>query len=294
MTTAAFELMWQMAHAQFGRPGLPTALAMAIPFGAFGTIDYLAGSADTVAGCVASVQLHMALVAGDTQLEVDTRDDGHYVLSAHCDDAAQTVAEEFTLAMMVSRLRTLTDGAATPRQVFLRAPHEPDDEVRTRLYAAPLRHAHPVTRAVYDAAAWAQPLRSRDPYLHDTLRRLAGPLRLEGASRTDLERALRARLRDALATGKAAPERLARLLGLSERTLQRRLSELGRSFSAIVEDFRREEAAFLLADTRHAVTEVAAKLGYAEQTSFTRAFRRWTGTTPAAWRRQKSQAAAAV
>jgi AraC-like DNA-binding protein len=79
---------------------------------------------------------------------------------------------------------------------------------------------------------------------------------------------------------------MARLLGLSERTLQRRLAELDRGFSSIVEQFRREEAALLLSDPRVAVVEVAARLGYAEQTSFTRAFRRWTGTTPAAWRRE--------
>jgi AraC-like DNA-binding protein len=306
VSSAAFGLMWQLAQHAFGRPGLPTAVAMAVPFGAFGAIDYLAGSADTVAGCVASVQLHMTLVAHDTQLDVAEHDNGSIMLSARCSDAGSAVAEEFTLAMMVSRLRTLTDGAVAPQQIVLRAPRAQDDDVRPRLYAAPLLYAQPGTHAAYRAADWTHALRSRDPYLHETLRRLAGPLRLDTASpmnsagqgsktdRTDLERALRARLRDALATGDAAPERLARLLGLSERTLQRRLAELGRSYSAIVEDFRREEAAFLLADKRHAVTDVAAQLGYAEQTSFTRAFRRWTGTTPAAWRRQQVQGTAAA
>ena len=77
---------------------------------------------------------------------------------------------------------------------------------------------------------------------------------------------------------------MAVLLGVSERTLQRRLTELGRSFSDVVEDFRREEAARLLATPGLHLVEVAGRLGYAEQTSFTRAFRRWTGTTPGAWR----------
>ena len=81
---------------------------------------------------------------------------------------------------------------------------------------------------------------------------------------------------------------MAVLLGVSERTLQRRLTELGRSFSDVVEDFRHEEAARLLATPGIPLVEVASRLGYAEQTSFTRAFRRWTGTTPGAWRAGRS------
>jgi AraC-like DNA-binding protein len=66
--------------------------------------------------------------------------------------------------------------------------------------------------------------------------------------------------------------------------VQRRLSELGRRFSDVVEDFRREEAARLLNKPGVHLVEIASRLGHAEQTSFTRAFRRWTGTTPARWR----------
>jgi AraC-like DNA-binding protein len=102
--------------------------------------------------------------------------------------------------------------------------------------------------------------------------------------RSGLEQAMRSRLRDALPSGDASPARLARLIGLSERTLQRRLAEDGRNFSAVVEDFRHEEAVRLLADSKLAVVQIASSLGFSEQTSFTRAFKRWTSTTPAAWR----------
>jgi AraC-like DNA-binding protein len=74
------------------------------------------------------------------------------------------------------------------------------------------------------------------------------------------------------------------LLGVSERTLQPRLGEQGRRFSEVVEDFRREEAARQLNTPGVHLVEIASRLGYAEQTSSTRAFRRWAGTTPARWR----------
>jgi len=95
----------------------------------------------------------------------------------------------------------------------------------------------------------------------------------------------RARLRDALTDRGADMHRIARLLGISVRTLQRRLASSGSSWSGVVEAFRRDEAARLLAGPTPLV-DVTARLGYREQTSFTRAFRRWTGKTPAQWRRE--------
>ena len=123
---------------------------------------------------------------------------------------------------------------------------------------------------------------------------MAAQLELTQPNDTGLESALRARLRGSLSQGQAtphrtaphrtAPHRMATLLGVSERTLQRRLAEDGRSFTDVLEEFRREESARLLCDRKLALTEIATRLGYAEQTSFTRAFRRWTGSTPGAWR----------
>jgi len=113
---------------------------------------------------------------------------------------------------------------------------------------------------------------------------VAAQLELTQPNDTGLESALRARLRGSLSQGQATPHRMATLLGVSERTLQRRLAEHGRSFTDVLEEFRREESARLLCDRRLALTEIATRLGYAEQTSFTRAFRRWTGSTPGAWR----------
>lgn len=77
---------------------------------------------------------------------------------------------------------------------------------------------------------------------------------------------------------------MAELPGASERTPQRRLADFGRSFSDVVEELRREEAARLLATTGLHLEEVASRLGHSERTSFTRAFRRWTGAAPEAWK----------
>lgn len=135
-----------------------------------------------------------------------------------------------------------------------------------------------------DTATWQLPTHSADVFLHATLKGMAAQLQLAQAGDSTLERALRVRLRDALAQGRADAARMAELLDMSERTLQGRLSDIGHSFSDVVEEFRREQAARLLAMPGLHLVEVANRLGYAEQTSFTGAFRRWTGITPGAWR----------
>jgi AraC-like DNA-binding protein len=286
---------WQQAQAQFGRPGVVTAVAMALPFGAFGVLDYLAGSAETARGALAAAQLHLSLVAFGTRLELsEPDDDGLTWLTVRDDSPRPDIGAEFTLATLVHRCRHVTGGAAQPVIVTLPVPAAADEGVRTERFGLRPLFGQPSYACAYPAAALEQPMLRSDPLLHATMKQIAATLALQtGDEASDLELALRSHLRDALASGDATPERLARLLGLSERTLQRRLAEGGRSYSAVVEDFRREEAARLLRG-RLPLVRVADQLGYREQTSFTRAFRRWYAATPAAWRRRHSAESAAA
>jgi AraC-like DNA-binding protein len=276
--------MWDEAQDLYGLPGLPTALAMAIPFGAFGALDYLVGSSDTISGCCESAQLHFSMAASDVRLEHDALEDGTHVVRARGSAGLPAVVVEFAIASVLSRLRYVSDGRFQPMRVSLPIPKPASDPVRARLYGSLLAYGFPCAEILIDAKTWLSETTSADPYLHATLTQVAHQLKLTQPGDSTLEQALRARLRGALAQRQAEPERLAALLGVSERTLQRRLAEKGRSFSEVLEDFRREESARLLCERGLHLAQVASRLGYSEQTSFTRAFRRWTGTTPGAWR----------
>jgi AraC-like DNA-binding protein len=76
-------------------------------------------------------------------------------------------------------------------------------------------------------------------------------------------------------------------LHMSERSLQRRLADEGVSFDALLDELRRELALRYLADEKVAIAEIAYLLGYSEPSAFHRAFKRWTGTTPAEARQQR-------
>ncbi|WP_353505586.1 AraC family transcriptional regulator [Agrobacterium sp. FDAARGOS_525] len=91
-------------------------------------------------------------------------------------------------------------------------------------------------------------------------------------------------LKRSLASGQPGLNDVARQLGLSERTLQRRITDEGSTFRGLVSDARRDLGRHLLADPSTDIEEVACLLGYQDTTSFYRAFREWEGMPPNRWR----------
>jgi AraC-like DNA-binding protein len=281
--TGAFLRMWESARQQDARPGLPTALAQAIPFGSFGLIDYLVGSSESVAGAMHSLTMHFRLATYQARIELEKSDEQRWIRMRPT-EALSDDAGEFMTMSILHRLRTLTDGALRVPEVHLTRSRPATLGLYDSLPDTRFEFSAPVAAFAIAEESWQLPVNRADPQLRDTLAHIASGLHLDVGSRINIEIALRARLRDALAGQMADPATLAKLLGVSERTLQRRLGEHGLSFSAVVESFRHEEALRLLNATAHPLAEIAARLGFQEQSSFTRAFRRWTRTTPAAWR----------
>jgi len=80
-------------------------------------------------------------------------------------------------------------------------------------------------------------------------------------------------------------ESIARAMHMSDRTLQRRLESEGTQLSDLVSLARRQLAERLLADETISLTEIAARTGFSELATFSRAFKRWTGKPPGQWRR---------
>lgn len=137
----------------------------------------------------------------------------------------------------------------------------------------------------------AQPVASADPelarYFADVLARADAAAPPTGADDPLLLR-VRAAIRDALVHGPPSAAVLARRLGLGQRTLQRRLHLLGTHYAAQLDATRRALAEGYLRDPSLSLAEIAYLLGYDEQPSFYRAFRRWHGATPGEWRRART------
>jgi AraC-like DNA-binding protein len=156
-----------------------------------------------------------------------------------------------------------------------------------------VRFGQPSNRLVFDASILDLPLVSADPVAMQL-------------ARAQCERELAAlaeagtfvgRVRTALARGGVgAPpdsgtafrslEEVARSLHVSTRTLKRKLAAQGTAFSLLLDEARHQRALLLLDDPDLALADVAARLGYSDTANFARAFKRWTGTPPAAFRQR--------
>jgi AraC-like DNA-binding protein len=106
------------------------------------------------------------------------------------------------------------------------------------------------------------------------------PKALHDATAKGTIEALKGLIAELLPDERPTIERVAPRLGMSVRTLQRRLHKWGHSFEDIVDDTRRSVAIERLTAGETSITETAFLLGYSDLSHFTRAFRRWTGTTP--------------
>ena len=87
-----------------------------------------------------------------------------------------------------------------------------------------------------------------------------------------------------LARGKVGVETVAGQLNMSRYTLHKKLRQEGLTFAALLEQVRREQAIAYMRDKTKPLVEIAEQLGFSELSAFSRAFKRFTGTAPAAWR----------
>lgn len=135
----------------------------------------------------------------------------------------------------------------------------------------------------FDSAHFEQPLESANPELARQNDEVAARY-LARFGKSLVRERLRAVLIEQLPSGEPSQDRAAEALHMSARSLQRRLAEEGTSYTALLEEARRELALSYLRDARYSISEITYLLGFSDTSSFTHAFRRWTGTAPSKWR----------
>lgn len=180
------------------------------------------------------------------------------------------------------------DFVRAPPRTAARAPDEPATGPAAVGLGGMVRFDRPANRLVFAAAELARPLKTADPVALQ-LARAQCERELAALVDAGLTGRVRAALADGGGAGFATVAEVARQLHVSTRTLKRKLAEQRTTYTAILDDVRRHRAMLLLDNRELAVAQVAERLGYTEAANFTRAFRKWTGTTPAAYRARVSR-----
>lgn len=137
---------------------------------------------------------------------------------------------------------------------------------------------------VLDSSDLDRPFPGHNPEMLDMLTPALSAALGEIEAHSSVAEQVKIVMKRSLASGQPGLSDVARQLGMSERTLQRRITEEGSTFRELLSDARRDLGRYLLSDPTTDIEEVACLLGYQDTTSFYRAFREWEGMPPNRWR----------
>ena len=283
LSDAACAAFFGEAARRCGSPNFGLRVAEQIPLGAFPLLDYLVMTSPTVGDGFHQLSRFLRLVGSPADLGIHDAGDPIRVRMAVC----SPFNAEFTLALAVLHFRRETGGTFRAAALHLR--HRPDNtaEVEERLGCS-VRSGAEADELAIPRAAWRLPLRRRDSALHGVLASQAE----EMLARTGPGEGASQRLRRALASRTSAGATdlatVARGLGVSPRTLQRRLEEEGTSYQELLDEVRGAAAESYLSDSTLSCAEVGYLLGFSEPAAFHRAFKRWRGVTPLDFRKGRS------
>lgn len=264
------------------KPEIALALADAMPPGAFGIVEYVCRSAPTVREALLQWVRYLNLLDDAVVVGLVVEGDRAYLRVEVESEAPAPGAHELCFALVAQRVKQFS---AVPFRVSsVEFVHRNDPAVYRAWFDAPVTFGAPINQLVFPAAALDATLVSSDPALLAILTRTAEALLRDRPADASLETQIARVLREVLRTNEGNVELVAKRLGMTSRSLQRRLKEENTSFNAVRERVRRELTERYLAE-KLSISEISFLVGFSEPSAFFRAFKRWTGMTPIEARR---------
>jgi AraC-like DNA-binding protein len=284
VSPSACALVFARVRQQRRVPNLALHLALRTPIGTNPLLDYLIVSSDSVGQGLQRLARYLRLVNPAIRVAVNDAGDPAVVV---VDSGGDPFGAELTISLSVVRFMRETDGRLNAAYVTFT--HDPDDVSEyARVMRCPIRAGASANAWALPQEALRLPLRRRDPALRRWLERQAADMLARLPPGTDVKDEVRRVLATQVTAGDIGIEAVARRLGTTPRILQRRLAQSGTSFDALRDDARRQAAEVYLADATLSIGEIAYLLGYSEPAALHRAFKRWHGTTPQAFRQRAS------
>jgi AraC-like DNA-binding protein len=272
------QALWQKAYELSRDPNLALHAIEVLPFGAYRVIDFLASSAPTIGAALAKVADYFPIINSVVRLPyaVGTRQVTFGIEAPSRPGAITRPYAEYTLAAVFLRTRVATNQRFP--LVRIEFSHQPPAAIgeHERIFECPVVFGASATRMVIARDVWETPRIGGDPVLFSVLDTHARMLLAQiPTTDDDIAGRVRAAIEKELRGGDPRLESIARQLAMSPRTL----------FNDLLDTLRFAAARSYLAQRDVAGAEVAYLLGFAEQSSFNRAFKRWSGHTPSEFRR---------
>jgi AraC-like DNA-binding protein len=286
LTISEFDRLHEAALALTGDPALGIHMGERVTAQAYDVIGYLGSHASTLRESIVTLFRYGRLVS-DVTASLEERDDVAsmvFEFKGPLDSPVVRMRAEFTVTGFFRLVRTFCGESAMPLEVLFAYAAPPYRAEYARVFGGRERFGQPITAIRFDRAMLSQEAVHKNPRLSAILVGEAERVldRLE-RSTTHAER-----VRDLLALRGVSDMRtmdaVARELGVSVRSLRRRLAEEGVSFPKLLEEAQLASAKRLLENPDRSIYDVAFAMGFSDPSAFHRAFRRWTGMTPSQYR----------
>jgi AraC-like DNA-binding protein len=268
-------------------PALGLSFGAKAPFQTLGMLGEVLTHSPTLRAAIGELTTYLPLVFPQCRFRLLEEGDRAFLIfepqisDAHAARFCTEVA--FTFAVRVGQ--HLVPGAV-PLEVRVRHAAPRYAERYGQTFACPVRFDATRSEIVLPRALLDVPQPFVDETLWRLLKRRADELLIQERARELLHERVKQVLRHEVDLGNVNPCNIARRLGVSPRSLRRRLGDEGHSLSALADQVRRELALSELSNPEIPIKRIADRVGFSEVSAFHRAFKRWTGVTPARYRAQ--------
>ncbi len=281
---ATQECLWQQLQQRLpqAEPGL--AIGLQLTPSPFSVLGYLLLSCRTLGEALEAAQRYQRLVGEGGELRLEEQA-GVLSVSYHPRNPGHPANRPRILALLAGWVQLMRPALKDLQLLGVHLAHAAPADLSAyhTCFACPLHFDSRDYALLLPASLRQAELSQANPSLQYLLRQHAEAL-LTRLPSESLSARVVGLLSAQLAQGEPDRAALASSLGLSERTLQRRLAEEQSSYQQLLNDTRRQLAERHLAEGRLPATEIALLLGYSEPSVFFRAFRQWTGLTPGEYR----------
>ena len=253
-------------------------------YGAFGLAWK---SAPTLRDSCERAERYARVLTSVATYEVRETDEGVYMRLHREGDRERLglrLSNEATIASIAAISQEVSTSTFEPLSIYFRHEAPGSSDAHKRHFGCPVHFGADTDALLVAAETMLAPNRVGDPSIVQFFDTHLERELSEFDDDASLERRVRVRVSQSLSAGVPTVSDIARHLGMSARTLQRRLSDRGYSFQTLVDESRRELAERLLRHTDYPLAQIAFLTGFSEQSAFNRAFRRWAGQTPRSFR----------
>lgn len=285
ISRTVFSAMLRQVQQQTHQPSLGLALAQQISAAHLGVLGYLILACNSLGDALIRMDRYGRLIDDAIDMHIRQVDDQIELSWPPLLTTADAVFVELGVAAVVQFARNITGQQSPMTAVGFAHWHEVNVQPYRQFFGCVPSFGQPNTFLRFPTVYLSLPLRQPDAVLLDILEAQANQA-LALLPRTDvfLQEVRRLLIR---LCRESAPtlEQVAEVLHITPRTLQRRLAEHGVRFQPLLDEVRLQLCEQYLQDERLQLTDIAALLGYSDQSALTRAYRRWTGRTPHQQRR---------